>query len=471
MSTKTPAQLAREQARQDETLNRWRAVALTDLARALALQERLPTLDPQVAFREARLLAEPDGAAVVDKDVRQRAKIGALPIGEAVTALANIVRQRCDRALKVLAVPTPRKAKEAFALAAAAWTRAGEASDLGWLDDIKINEVVDVSPFLLELAGEGLDSRARFHESRLDEPLDLKGPGGGLVYSVQVRGCPVRSPVHIEVHAWPSKRDADGPLGQRVCAEVVAGSRRVRALRCRWRVLLMKLADGEEVDCPPAPLLALRKDPDEAADSFLADNLSAAPESAWSTVERLLQGAEEGKGHRTPTELALETGLSARMVTYYLGVANLAPRLLPEGRVGRLGIKLANVLAAIPDVDAQVRLYELTQAIRPEAARIEAVHGLVETFGLAGLATAEPLQAPPPKRAVVGRKVSDVLTHLAKLPKTPDVQLVRDFAGALEGNAAAMGRLPPKIRAVFETPADKRPASRRHPTNVQKKRK
>lgn len=434
----TPAQKARAAEELAQAKLRWSAAAYTDLARALALHARLDKLDPAVAFREARLVAEPH-----DFDPRVQQHTGDR---DSVLALIGVARRRSEQALTALQLPVPKKEKEAHALAEAAWGRAGEPAHLRWIAGLKPGELFTISPFQVTLAGEGLEVVSALYEPRLDDPLDQRT---GLYHSVVVVGRAVRAPIHVV------------PLEKPTRLEVRAGSRRTRAARAAWRVGLWALADVAKglplPQLPPDLRALLPTDSDDDLAIFVADNLTHSPETPWTTISRLAQGAPR----LSVKELMAETGLSQRTVTYYLSLATLAPALLVEGRAGRMTLKLGSTLATIPDLALQVRLYELTAQVGSEATRISEINRLAQ-LGADKLAKLKPLQ-PLQRRATIPVKAARERLSASSSP-SPELALLRAFVAALDGEEAALAQLPADVREALVE--QKKPTQRRRLTSA-----
>lgn len=438
----TTGERLRARLRQAGERGLWVGAAYSDLARVLEVLERLPKLRERpdgmvAAYREARLLVEPHGAPLHLAQSQST-------LEDRTLAHLGIARRRSEQALTALQAPVPRKSREAFELSAAVWMQAGMPLHL----DVSPGQLLQLSPWHVTMAGEGLDAGG-LSEPRLD--LELEGINGGsvaeraLYHSVVVARRPVRSPV--QVVAMGSLAGSRKP--QRL--EVRAGSRRTRCARAAWRVGLWELtADG---DLPPAPAMLpvlLPAEGDDGLLTFVTDNLSGLGESPWTTILRIAQGQRLGV-----KELAAETGLSERTVTYYVSLATgLAPELLQEGQAGKLSVKLAGTLATVPDLVLQRRLYDLTRGISPEAARITEIHRLAK------LSPAE-LAAASPSETKVARKVLAVnaaVERLAAAPASDEVRLFQAFLGALQGDESALAKLSEPVREALVA---KQPVTRR----------
>lgn len=396
----------------DDDRNRWRAVAMHELHSALELQERAATLEPHAALMAARLLAEPHAA------------------GASVATLCELSIERAAAALRVLGSPVPTNAADARTLSRAAWGRTGDSADLMWAVGYQPGELFAANPFLFTLAGEGIEPATRFREPRLFEDLDARG--AGLRPQVQAGG--VYDPVQAQLVT----------IGKVRRLEVVAGSRRTRAARCAWREGLRLIAAMQPAVCPP-PLPALLISPERAASVFVADNLTAATETPWTIVERFAQAVTEG-GMRIP-QIAEDSGLSERTVTYYLALATLSPVLRAEGAAGRLGIKLGSFLAQAPDFRVQELLYSLTAKISPEARRIDAARDLLERHGPKGLESMPVLEpAVRPKPIPLAQAAARMLHGD---PKSSEVKLLQDYHAALGGDAAALRKLPLAVQTAL----------------------
>jgi transcriptional regulator with XRE-family HTH domain len=418
----------------------WRAAALQDLADVLAVQLLLSKDGAEVSTTTrllARLVSEPDGA-------------GLEPAEQLLAA-----KKRAQGALKVLNAPEPRKSDEAARLAAAAWERFGEASDMHWALALKPHELFEVHPFQVRLA---TDVGPYF------EPRNVLDLDAGQLGSV--RRCGVWSPIHVKI-----VEDPPGLL-------VIAGSRRTRMVRVLIREGLEILRSGG-VPERPRPLLALVPAGSIESDIYLADNLLRTGENPWTIAERFAMQLEAGQGGESrlrAKDLAERSGVSTRLVTYYLSLARLPGRLRAEGLAGRLGIKLADFLAKIPDHEVQIRLFEVTLPLKSESDRIKAARILLEREG-AELADGRELVLPdlasPSKISVFAPKLRAGLVAAASKAKGPakkQVALVADFVAACEGDSEAASRLPAELREALPGAEPTQTQRRRHPSQARERR-
>lgn len=416
----------------------WRAAALQDLADVLAVQKLLAEAgeaEPPPRLRLlARLVAEPDGA-------------GLAPVEQLAAA-----KRRAIGALQVLKAPEPHKADEAAKLAATAWTRIGTPKDMHWALALRPHELFEVSPYQVTLA---TDPGPFF------EPRNLADLDAGQLASV--RRCGVWSPIHVRIVEEPA-----GLL-------VIAGSRRTRMQRVVIREGLEALASGRD-PVRPRPLLALVPAGDIEGDIYLADNLLREGETPWTIAERFALQLEASGGRLRARDIAARTGLSQRLVSYYLVLAGLPVGLRAEGAKGNLGIKFASWLAQVPDLEVQLKLFEVTLSLKSESARMEAARILLEREGpnLAdGRELVLPVAQPVRKGAVFAPKIREGLMAAASKAKGAAktvVTTVIDWCAAWDGDADAAARLPAELRAALPVATPASTQRRRHPSQAKERR-
>lgn len=421
----------------------WRAVALQDIADVLAVTKEFGDFtmglqvakgtEPPAALRLlAHLVSEPHGA-------------GLDPVEQLVVA-----KRRAVAALQVLRAPEPRKADEAAKLAAAAWSRVGIPTDMHWVLALRPHETFEVSPYQVRLATD----LGPWHEPRNVQDLD---PG----QQASVRRCGVWAPIHVRIVEEPP-----GLL-------VIAGSRRTRMIRVMLREGLEALGTGRD-PIRPRPLLAIVPGSEAEADIYLADNLLRRDETPWTIAERFACQLEAGTELRT-REIAARSGLSERTVAYHLVLARLPGRLRAEGARGRLGVKFAAWLGSIPDLEVQIKLFEVTLPLSSEAARMEAAKQLLEREG-EDLADGRELVLPelvPATRKGAFTVLRSNLAAAAAKAKAPaakkQIGLVADWCAACDGDAEAAERLPAELRGALPVKAAKGNA-RRHPSQAKQQR-
>lgn len=415
----------------------WRAAALQDLADVLAVQKLLAEEGPSAKIRLlARLAAEPDGAGL---DPAEQLAAG---------------KRRAIAALKVLRAPEPHKADEALRLASTAWTRIGVEKGMDWALALKPLEMFEVSPFQVRLV---TDPGPWF------EPRNVQDLDSGQLASVRRSG--VWSPIHLRIEEDPPSLLA------------IAGSRRTRMVRVVIREGLEALGMGRD-PVRPRPLLALIPAGDVESDIFIGDNILRTGETPWTLAERF--AAQLGAGEKLRArDIAARTGLSQRLVSYYLALAGLPARLRAEGAEGRLGVKLASWLAQVPDPEVQLRLFEVTLPLKSEARRMEAARALLEQEG-PGLADGRELVLPEPltvqkKGAVFGspklRAGLEAAVAKAKGPAKKQVSLVADWCAAWDGDSEAAARLPAELREALPVAVPEATGQRRrHPSQSRDRR-
>jgi hypothetical protein len=150
-------------------------------------------------------------------------------------------------------------------------------------------------------------------------------------------------------------------------------------------------------------------------------------------------------------------------------LAGLPVGLRAEGAKGNLGIKFASWLAQVPDLEVQLKLFEVTLSLKSESARMEAARILLEREGpnLAdGRELVLPVAQPVRKGAVFAPKIREGLMAAASKAKGAAktvVTTVIDWCAAWDGDADAAARLPAELRAALPVATPASTQRRRHP--------